>query len=172
MNIEIYPSAEFHDRRRKGVGGSDVGKIMGVSAFGSALDVYCEKLGLVDQKPDNFPMRMGRKMEPIIRGEYMTQNASENSPLMEFCNSEMEEQMIVTKGDYYYYHPDGLLTSELDGARYPLISILNAEKKNSGSKILDDCVDFPVGDSPSDRPGLWGHGSRAGRLQLEIPGRR
>lgn len=36
------------------------------------------------------------------------------------------------------YNPDGLLTSELDGARYPLISILNAEKKNSGSKILDD----------------------------------
>jgi len=61
-------------QRTKGVGGSDVAAIMGVSPFKSPLDVWLEKTGRVDVGGADSPyMAFGRVFEPII-GAWYKQN--------------------------------------------------------------------------------------------------
>lgn len=56
--------------RRRGVGGSDVAAILGLSPYRTPLDVFRDKRGdLVDQ-PENAPMRWGNLLEPVVRQEY------------------------------------------------------------------------------------------------------
>lgn len=57
-------------RRRKGIGGSDAGAIMGVSPWKSPVDVYLDKLGLTESSPDNKATHWGRKLERIVAKEY------------------------------------------------------------------------------------------------------
>jgi putative phage-type endonuclease len=56
--------------RRKGIGGSDVAAILGLSKWRSALDVYYEKLGLADAQPESDAMRWGTLHEPTIIAEF------------------------------------------------------------------------------------------------------
>ena len=53
--------------RKGGIGGSDIAKIMGVSPFGSAMDVYNEKSGLSDGKKKNTAMKRGNDYEAEAR---------------------------------------------------------------------------------------------------------
>ncbi len=56
--------------RRRGIGGSDVAAILGISRFKTAHDVWMEKLGLVESERDTEAMRWGRILEPHIGAEY------------------------------------------------------------------------------------------------------
>lgn len=56
--------------RRTGIGGSDVGAILGVNPFRSPLDVYMDKLGLRVPEPENEKMLWGRVLEPAIAQEF------------------------------------------------------------------------------------------------------
>lgn len=58
----------FLDERRDGIGGSDVGAIVGVDLFGrTARDVYYEKIGSTpDAEASNPLLELGRLMEPVI----------------------------------------------------------------------------------------------------------
>ncbi len=110
MNIEYYPADQFHARRRQGIGGSDVAAIVGVSKWKTPLQVYMEKKGLAELEEENQAMRMGKKLEPIIVELYKEKNISDLA--VEIITGEAnngKEKMIVEKGDYYYFHPDGLL---------------------------------------------------------------
>lgn len=60
---------EWLDIRRKGVGGSDISAIAGVNPFSSAIDVFLQKKGLHDVKP-NSKMRWGNLLEPAVADEY------------------------------------------------------------------------------------------------------
>ncbi len=59
------------EARRKGVGGTDVAAILGLSPWKTPLDVYNDKLGLADDSPETLPMRMGKFLEPQIAREYV-----------------------------------------------------------------------------------------------------
>lgn len=52
--------------RRKGIGGSDVAAICGLSRYKSAVEVYLDKLELSPPKEDNPSMKAGRMLEPTI----------------------------------------------------------------------------------------------------------
>jgi predicted phage-related endonuclease len=41
---------EWHGKRGKGLGGTDIPKIVGLSSWGNALDVYLKKLGLAEEE--------------------------------------------------------------------------------------------------------------------------
>lgn len=56
--------------RKKGVGGSDVAPIMGLSKWSTAYDVWLEKLGMAGPSSDNDAMLWGRLLEPVIRQQY------------------------------------------------------------------------------------------------------
>jgi putative phage-type endonuclease len=58
------------EERRKGIGGSDVAAIMGISPWKTAYQVYQEKRGEVKDWKGTDIMDWGRRMEPAIRQYY------------------------------------------------------------------------------------------------------
>lgn len=62
--------SQWLEERRKGVGGSDVAAILGLSKWQTPLSVYNSKIGdeLIDE--DNASMEWGRRLEPVIRQKY------------------------------------------------------------------------------------------------------
>lgn len=73
MNAMRTPAPDrqhWLDARRKGIGGSDVAAILGLSPWQSALDVYLDKIGEAEETPDNDAMRWGRALEPVIGQAY------------------------------------------------------------------------------------------------------
>lgn len=65
------------DQRRKGVGGSDVAAIMGLSPYRGAYEVWAEKSGLIEAPDisDKPAVMWGNILEPVIGGHY-----AENHP--------------------------------------------------------------------------------------------
>lgn len=61
---------QFHEERRKGIGGSDIAAIMGLTKWRSPMDVYAEKKGLVDSIDETEPMFWGKKLEPLVIDRY------------------------------------------------------------------------------------------------------
>lgn len=58
---------DWLEARRKGIGGSDIAAIMGLHPYKSRYDVYASKLGIEDDdSEDNFLMKFGRDVEPLI----------------------------------------------------------------------------------------------------------
>jgi len=56
--------------RRKGIGGSDVGAILGFNPYKSAVEVYLDKIGELENKADNEAMYWGRTLEEVVAQEY------------------------------------------------------------------------------------------------------
>jgi putative phage-type endonuclease len=59
-------TAEWHDLRRKGIGGSDIPAILGLDPYKSPLEVYLEKRGELPPKGDNKHTKRGEILEPVI----------------------------------------------------------------------------------------------------------
>lgn len=58
--------SEWLEERRKGIGGSDAGAVVGLSKYKNSFDVYADKLGLIGPKEDNEAMRQGRDLEEYV----------------------------------------------------------------------------------------------------------
>jgi len=67
MNMERQ---QWLAERRKGIGGSDVAPILGISPWASPLDVFLDKRGELPDQPENEAMRWGNILEPVVRQEY------------------------------------------------------------------------------------------------------
>ena len=55
---------------RRGIGGADMAALVGLSRWKSPLDVWAQKLGLVEKVVQNEPMKWGVLLEPLIAREY------------------------------------------------------------------------------------------------------
>jgi putative phage-type endonuclease len=94
-------SPEWH-AARAGIGGSDVGVILGKSQFKSPYTLWCEKSNLLGDTDSTIPMRLGTALEPAIRQFFMNEN---------------EEWLIVhntgtwqsTESDWMKANPDGII---------------------------------------------------------------
>jgi putative phage-type endonuclease len=58
------------EERRKGLGGSDAAAVAGLSRYRTPIQVYMEKLGLVDPPEENEAMYWGKKLEDIVAEEF------------------------------------------------------------------------------------------------------
>lgn len=56
--------------REGGLGASDAATVMGVSPFETPEELWLRRTGRLGRKPDTFPMRRGRMLEPHARAEY------------------------------------------------------------------------------------------------------
>ncbi len=100
-------SSEWHEVRADGIGGSEVGTIMGLNRWESAYYLHQLKTGNLPQKQlDSFPADLGNILEPVIMG-----------PLLKRQHPDWE---VFTTGTYQhptipYLHanPDGL--AKVDG---------------------------------------------------------
>ena len=80
---------DFTHNRSAFLGGSDIGAILGVSKYRSAMDVWLEKTGKRGSAKDSFALRFGSYAEQFIANEY-----------------------AKLTGDVLINHPDGLIHPE------------------------------------------------------------
>ncbi len=63
-------SEQWIEERRKGIGGSDAAAVAGLSRYRTPIQVYMEKLGLVDPPEENEAMYWGKKLEDLVAEEF------------------------------------------------------------------------------------------------------
>lgn len=56
--------------RQQGIGGSDVGAILGLSKFRSALDVYLDKTTEVEESEETAAQHWGNRLEGVVADEF------------------------------------------------------------------------------------------------------
>lgn len=61
---------DFALLRAKSLGGSDIGAILGLSKYKSAVDVWMEKTGKEIKHADSLPLRFGQYAEEFVAQEY------------------------------------------------------------------------------------------------------
>lgn len=71
--------AQWLEARKKGVGGSDVGAIMGLSPYRTALDVWLEKTGRAEPPDlaDNAAVEWGNRLEDCVAAKFAEEHAGE-----------------------------------------------------------------------------------------------
>ena len=85
--------------RRKSIGGSEISAVLGINPWRTPLQLYMEKRGEIEPQPENMAMRLGTKLEPIIRELY-----------------EEETGNKVTLQPETIYHPEyNFLSATVDG---------------------------------------------------------
>jgi putative phage-type endonuclease len=92
--------AQWLEERKKGIGGSDAGAVLGVSPWKTPLQVYLEKRGEAPGIEDNEYMKWGRNLEPLIRQEYANQTGRE----------------VIVPGEILHHPRYGWMLANLDGA--------------------------------------------------------
>lgn len=57
----------WHIARKRGIGASEIGAVMGIDKYKTALDIYLDKIDPeIKELPDNENMRRGREKEPLV----------------------------------------------------------------------------------------------------------
>ena len=114
-------SPEWHDLRTKGIGGSEIGTIMGLNPWESAYALWAKKTGKITSDfKENWAIRLGKAFE---------------EPIVKLFQEEHPELEIYTCGtfaskdvDFMHANPDGLARHketgewyviEIKTARYP-----------------------------------------------------
>lgn len=110
------------DQRRKGVGGSDVASIMGLSPYRGAYEVWAEKSGLIEAPDisDKPAVVWGNILEPIV-GEHYAENHPDREVrrLNAVCQS-IERPWAQASLDYEVKDPElgwGVLEIKTAGQR-------------------------------------------------------
>jgi len=68
-------SDEWHSMRRTGIGGSDIGTIMGLNPWESAFGLWAKRTGQIADPPvDNWSVRFGNAFEEPILRMWQTEN--------------------------------------------------------------------------------------------------
>lgn len=92
-------SSEWHELRSKGIGGSQVGTILGLNQWESAYTLWAKLTGKISESfEQNEKMFWGTVLEPVIRVEWAKQNP--------------EFEVLETgtwADDYRHANPDGIL---------------------------------------------------------------
>ncbi len=91
---------QWLENRKKGIGGSDVAPILGVSPFKTALDVYNDKLSLSVEQEETQAMKFGKVLEPVIRQMYV-----------EKTNEQLVDTPSIISKDFMIASLDGMTKS-------------------------------------------------------------
>jgi putative phage-type endonuclease len=101
----------FHLRRQSGIGGSDVGPIVGVDPYTSPLDVYREKIAEVPPREEpKLVLERGIALEPLIRRRYREESGRETKPARFRKHS---------RWAWLIGHPDGLVREHVTPRALP-----------------------------------------------------
>jgi predicted phage-related endonuclease len=108
---------ECLDKRREGIGGSDAGALMGMSAYGSPLTVYLQKKNLVPKAETSKAARRGKILEPVIRAE----------TIKDFPELEIESLPVMLSDPEYLF-----MLANIDGVIFANTPVEIREEVNSG----------------------------------------
>lgn len=98
VNTKEVSHQEWLDLRKKSIGGSDAGSVMGMNQYQSAITLYSKKLGLSKEAETNEAMRLGNDLE-----EYVAQR---------FCEATDKK---VRRDNFMWMHEDyDFITANVD----------------------------------------------------------
>ena len=63
-------NARWREMRKKGIGGSDAGAIIGLNPWKSPLSVWSDKLGYADDTSENAFMEWGNRLEGVVADKF------------------------------------------------------------------------------------------------------
>lgn len=106
--------------RKSGIGGSEAGKLLGYSKYGSPLSVYTEKKSDKVEEIDNKHTRHGKRMEPVIR-QWLNEDGYNAS----------EYPFMMRSKDYPF------MTANIDGLAEKDGSLYGLEIKTASDMMLD-----------------------------------
>ena len=131
VDTENLPRKEWLEWRRKGIGGSDLAAIMGISPFRTARDIYYDKIKIASLETDEeeeyddgwVVKRMGNLLEPLVAEIFQKRTGFEIFKINKMFYHPQHPFMLADI-DYFVKLPDGT------------IAILEI-KTTDESKVLD-----------------------------------
>jgi len=74
VTLAILPAEPSRDEwlaaRKKSIGSSDIGALVGADPYRTPLDIWLDKTGRATDGIETRPMRLGKRLEPVILEEY------------------------------------------------------------------------------------------------------
>lgn len=123
--------------RKKSLGGSDMGAVLGLNPYASPFSVWADKTGRTQDKEDTEAMRIGRDLE-----DYVARRFTEASGLrVQHCNAILRNERIP----YIHANVDRLDPSEKFGLECKTSSALSASKFQGGefpASYYAQCVTY------------------------------
>lgn len=131
------PHEQWLSERRKGIGGSDAGAIIGLNPYKTAFDVYADKLQLVPDKEDNEAMRQGRDLEEYVAKRFEEQTGKKVR----------RENHILYNSDYpfAFANVDRMVIGERAGLECKTTKCLNLKRYKNGefpSEYYCQCMHY------------------------------
>lgn len=116
--------ADWLAERRKSLGGSDMGAVLGLNPYSSPYSVWAEKTGRLPDKEDTEAMRIGRDLEDYVCRRFMEASGLK----VQKCNA------ILRNDKYPHLHAnvDRLIVGQKAGLEAKTASALNASKFTGG----------------------------------------
>jgi putative phage-type endonuclease len=129
---------DFALLRAKSLGGSDIGAVLGLSKYRSAVDVWMEKTGKEIGSRDSLPLRFGQFAESFVASEYALATG--------LCLATHEVAVIHPKYEYMHGHIDRFV---LDGDA----PLMGEDGRITASRILECKTANPFAQSDWGEPG-------------------
>ena len=110
-STEDMEEAEWLEWRRKGIGGSDVGAVMGISPYKTARDVYFEKIGRTPDLTEEgnwVAMEVGKRLEALV-AEIFSRKTGYRVWQEKVMFQHPKYPFMVADIDYFFETPDGVV---------------------------------------------------------------
>lgn len=104
MPMTSEQEALFHQQRMSGLGGTDMAALLGEDPYQCPMDIYRQKLGLVEPIKPNYRMKKGIHMEPFL-----------HQCAKELISDRHGGQFDVVHGDFHRHPKYPFLIGHLDG---------------------------------------------------------
>ncbi len=109
QDLEIYNipygTDEWHEFRKRGIGGSEMGTVLGINKYGTAVRLFHEKIGSVEPwREDNERMFWGRELEAKIADAWQYYDGTKDGYVDNCTNNKIVRKCKKLNG--YIVNPD------------------------------------------------------------------
>ena len=139
VDISGLTREEWLDYRKKGIGGSDVAAIMGISPFATIRDLYNNKVGILPAIPEEeesnwVAKEVGHRLEDLVAEIFVRKTGLKVFPVRKMFRHPLYPFMLADV-DFFILFPDGTYgILECKTCNY------NASKKWDDDAIPDNYV--------------------------------
>lgn len=118
---------EWLSKRKQGIGGSDVGAIMGVNPYKSIIDVYIDKVNDLAEEKQSEAAYWGTQLEALVAEEFQKQtgkkvrrrNAILRHPQYDFMLANIDREVVGEKAILECKTANAYFAKQWDGEEVP-----------------------------------------------------